>query len=171
MKLIRVETDKHKVAIRNLSIEYLTILLTNLKEHHNYDADPSLLPAYTDEWLENELDKFLAPKGYFFLALVDNQPVGMGALKKLNNDTAEIKRMYVSSDYRGRKIGKALLNKLIDVAKADGYQSIMLDTFKLWDVSPRMYQSAGFVEIDPHPYAEPAPELIEHCIFMELKLS
>lgn len=170
MELVRVETDEHKIAVKDLVIEYATILINKFEEHYDYIVDMDGLNAWVDDFMANGLQKFMSPKGYYFLSMVDGQAVGMGALHSVDEETAELKRMYVKSSFRGRKIGKAIYNQLLDVAKSDGYKSIVLDTFDFWKVAPQFYRSVGFKDTEPHPNAEPPPELVKHCIFMKLDL-
>ena len=62
------------------------------------------------------------------VAFDEEKPVGCGCFKEYDNDTVEMKRMFVTPDYRGRKISKQLLGELEAWAKELGYSKAVLET-------------------------------------------
>jgi putative acetyltransferase len=65
----------------------------------------------------------------FYIAYNENEDaVACGALKHFNDTTAEIKRMYVKPEYRGRGISKLILTRLEDGAKELNYNRLILET-------------------------------------------
>jgi len=170
MELLQVATDTHKHMVRDLAIEYLALVEQKWKELYDVKLYPNRIPDRVDDWLQSKFDAYIAPNGYFFLALVDGQPVGIGGLRRENETTSQIKRVYVKPSFRGRKIGKAITNKLLDVSKSDGYKTVILDTFDFWDVAPKLYQSIGFVHTEPNLNTEIPQAMLKHIIFMKLEL-
>ena len=105
------------------------------------------------------------PFGGLLLVFCDDLPVGCAGIRRLDNDTAELKRMYVKDDYRGLKIGVELLQRSIDLAKILGYQKLKLDTLASMTKAQRLYKSFGFYEIDAYRYNP-----LEGTIYMEKDL-
>ena len=72
--------------------------------------------------------------------------VGMGALRKIDGNTAEIKRMRVEIKLQRQGIGLLILNYLIGRAKELGYTRIVLDTSTNQIAAMRLYEKSGFKE-------------------------
>jgi len=87
----------------------------------------------------------------FFVAEHRNQIVGMGALRPLNDESAEIKSMHVLSEARGLGVGRSILQALIDLATSWGCRSVYLETgtMKAFEPARRLYRAYGFVSCDP----------------------
>lgn len=93
-------------------------------------------------------------------------PVASAGFKKFDDKTAEVKRVFVCKDYRGRGISKLLLSALEEKAKSKGYSRLILETGKLLTAAHSLYQSFGFQVIANYgPYAN-IPESI--CMQKEL---
>lgn len=104
--------------------------------------------------------RYAAPDGRLFLAFVDENPAGCIALRKLEEGVCEMKRLFVREDFRGRKIGIILIEKLIEEAKAIGYQKMRLDTYPAKMANAvKLYESHGFREIPPY-YDNPHGEIL-----------
>jgi GNAT superfamily N-acetyltransferase len=91
-------------------------------------------------------------------------------MRRIREDTGEIKRMYVRPDYRRRGIGLALLEALIAEARQIGYPTIRLDSTRFMKAAHALYRSLGFREIDPYPESEIPQELQHQWVFMEKRL-
>ncbi len=91
-------------------------------------------------------------------------------MKKLDVTICEIKRMYVRPDFRGKGLGRVLLQRLIDEAKAMGFPTMRLDSARFMQAAHRVYRSVGFQEIAPYEGSEVPKEIQQHWIFMELPL-
>jgi len=70
----------------------------------------------------------------------------MGALKRIDEEKAEIKRMRVSKQYQRRGIGKTILNLLEESARSKGYTRLILDTTVNQIPAQRLYENKGYVE-------------------------
>jgi GNAT superfamily N-acetyltransferase len=73
--------------------------------------------------------------------------VGCGGFKRLDERTAEIKRMYVSPRVRGHGLARRILVRLESGAKTAGYAVIRLDTGDKQPEALHLYRSAGYREI------------------------
>ena len=106
--------------------------------------------------LTADAPSFRAPSGGFLVATADGEPVACGGVQRIDDTTAEIKRMWVSGDMRGRGLGRAMLTELETLAAALGYQRVVLDTNSALTEAIAMYRSGGYAEIERYndnPYA------------------
>lgn len=154
IEIIQAESLEHIEETRGLFREYEKWFGLKLC-FQNFDAEVADLPG-----------KYAAPDGRLFLAYSEENLAGCIALRKLEDGVCEMKRLFVREDFRGQKIGVALIEKLIGEARRIGYEKMRLDTYP-----PKMrkavslYNSYGFREIEPYyhnPYGE--------TLFMELNL-
>jgi GNAT superfamily N-acetyltransferase len=86
-------------------------------------------------------------RGAFVVAYMADRPIACGAVRMLDAGTAEVKRMYVSPDERGRGLGRLLLAAIEAEARALGAQMIVLETGPRQPEAIGLYASAGFAEI------------------------
>ncbi len=119
-----------------------------------------------EEELRTLPGSYARPDGRLNLVTVDGLDAGCIALRKLDETVCEMKRLYIRPDFRGHKIGKKLVQNLIDEARKIGYLKMRLDTYP-----PKMakavslYQTHGFKPIPPY-YENPH----DAVLFMELAL-
>lgn len=93
-------------------------------------------------------DELAPPGGVFVVGFEDGVPVCAGGLKRLPDGACEIKRMFVADAARGRGVARALLEELERRARALGYAIARLDTGPRQPRAQRMYERAGYVEIE-----------------------
>ncbi len=113
------------------------------------------------QYLVSELDKDLAIRNGeandFFaqynkidhiknviIAIIDNKPVGCGAMKEYDNDTIEIKRMFVPIEMRGKGIAVEILNNLEKWAKEMNYSKCVLETGDKMPEAIRLYEKSNY---------------------------
>ncbi|HKQ60276.1 MAG TPA: GNAT family N-acetyltransferase [Candidatus Polarisedimenticolaceae bacterium] len=87
--------------------------------------------------------------GAFFVAYSAQTPIGCGAVRRLDPATAEIKRMYVVPEMRGRGVSKAILAGLEAEARRLGVRRLVLETGLRQQEAMALYRRHGFVEIPP----------------------
>jgi GNAT superfamily N-acetyltransferase len=91
------------------------------------------------------------PRSAFLVARLDGRPVGCGALRPLDEagfeDSAEIKRMYVVPEARGRRLGGAILERLEALARSFGYARAVLETGNRQIEAIRLYERSGYRRI------------------------
>lgn len=75
-----------------------------------------------------DVEALCAPEVTFFVARCDDEIAGCGALRRLDEASAEIKRMYVRPRFRGKGIGRAILLALEAQARANGVALLVLET-------------------------------------------
>ena len=116
-----------------------------------------------EEELKNLPGKYAKPSGGLFLALSNEKIAGCIALRKIGDATCEMKRLFVRPDFRGLRLGKMLIEKVIAEAKAIGYRRMRLDTLPAkMPEAVELYRFYGFREIPPY-YENPYKEML----FME----
>lgn len=97
-----------------------------------------------------------AARGVVLVVDDEGQPVASGSLRLLDADVAEVKRMFVVPQARGRGIGRLLLRALEDHARSRGCRRVVLDTAATLREAANMYLREGYVEIERYndnPYA------------------
>ena len=114
--------------------------------------------------LEEELadlpGKYLAPHGRLVVALDDDGSVcGCVAYHRLDESTAEMKRLYVLPEERGHSLGERLALRIIELAREDGCTRMVLDTVKPLEAAISLYRKLGFQEIEPY-YHNPFGDVI-----------
>ncbi len=104
-----------------------------------------------------DLDGLLEPSITFFAARADRNVVGVGALKELDREHAELKSMHTVQQARGLGVGRATVLHLLAVAAERGVLRVSLETgtSAAFEPARRLYASVGFVPCVPFgEYAE-----------------
>lgn len=85
----------------------------------------------------------------------DGKPVGGGAIRRYDDETVELKRVFVHNEYQGQGIGSRLVSLLIEWAAQLGYRRMILETGELLVESCAVYRKLGFTVIPNYgPYAD-----------------
>jgi pimeloyl-ACP methyl ester carboxylesterase/GNAT superfamily N-acetyltransferase len=84
------------------------------------------------------------PDGRWLVAWSDGRPVGCAGLKRIDERSAEIKRIYVVPGARGSGVARALLARLEEAARAIGYDVVRLDTGAKQQASVALFTSSGY---------------------------
>ena len=150
----------HPAAILSLFTEYTQMLVSH---------DPSFqiyldIQHYEDE-IRDLKAKYGQPEGRLYLALWEGEAAGCIALRKLDEQHCEMKRLYVRPAFRGNRIGDALVDRILQDARAIGYRHMLLDTLPFLESAIYIYQKRGFYEI---PCYNDSP--VETTIFMQYDL-
>lgn len=98
-----------------------------------------------------DADELAEPGVTFFSARSKGWLVGVAALKRLDEDHAEIKSMHTRQTRRGRGVGRALLEHILDYARSAGYRRVSLETGTPDEFIPArtLYEHAGFEPCGP----------------------
>ncbi|MET3292206.1 UNVERIFIED_CONTAM: putative acetyltransferase [Brevibacillus sp. OAP136] len=87
------------------------------------------------------------PRSAFIVARLDGHPVGCGAMRPLDEDTVEVKRMYTRADFRRKGVAQAILIEIERLAGEFGYKSIKLQTGPLQPEAVALYERVGYYRI------------------------
>jgi putative acetyltransferase len=88
-------------------------------------------------------------RGAFVAAFYGERPIGCGAVRRVDDATGEVKRMYVVPDLRGKGVGKALVGAIEAEAKALGLTRLALETGVRQHAALALYERLGFKRIPP----------------------
>ncbi len=153
-KIFQAETEADLATAKEIFREYESRLGLDLC-FQGFEDELKVLPG-----------KYAPPSGRLYLATEGEEIAGCIALRKLENGVCEMKRLFVRERFRGRQIGKLLIERLIADATEIGYDRMRLDTFPpKMGKAVRLYEAYGFREIAPY-YENPN----EGVLFMELTL-
>ncbi|MCE9646208.1 MAG: GNAT family N-acetyltransferase [Chloroflexi bacterium] len=86
-------------------------------------------------------------RGLFLVVMDDDKLVGTGAVKQLEQDTAELKRLWLLEEYHGQGIGYTVVTQLLDFARSYGYKKVRLQTSQRQERAIRFYTRFGFYRI------------------------
>lgn len=154
LEIRRASSTGDLAAARSLFEEYQESLGFSLC-FQNFDAELASLPG-----------AYAPPGGRLLLAFAGAEPAGCIALRKIEEDICEMKRLWVRHDFRGTGLGRRLAQTLMTEARAIGYRAIRLDTLPSMKAAQALYTSLGFKDIPPyndHP--------LEGTRFMEAALA
>lgn len=152
--LAQAETPAQIAQARQLFLEYANSLGFSLC-FQNFDQELAELPGH-----------YAPPEGRLLLAEYEGQSAGCVALRKLEGDVCEMKRLYLRAQFRGKGIGRALADRIIGEARALDYKRMRLDTVEpVMGDAVAMYRKMGFKEIAPY-----CPNPIDGALYMELQL-
>lgn len=157
LKIVQAQTPEQITTARELIMEYAAKLRVNLC-FQGFEEEMRALPG-----------KYAPPSGRLLLALWDDKPAGVIALRPLGENTkdlCEMKRLFVRPEFRGHGIGRTLAERIIAEAAEIGYRRMRLDTMPgKMDNAIAMYRELGFTETAPY-YDTP----VGTTLFMELAL-
>jgi len=136
-------------------------------EHPDSPVARALIDAVQDEYRHRyggpdetpiEPASFAPPSGVFAVGWIDGRPVASGALRRRDDVTGEIKRMYVAPDERRHGVGAAMLRWLENAADRIGYRRLVLETGDEQPEALAMYRSAGYEPVEPYGYYRCHPD-------------
>jgi putative acetyltransferase len=150
----QAESPAQVARARELFLEYAQSLGFSLC-FQNFDQELAGLPG-----------DYAPPDGRLLLAEDQGELAGCVALHKLGPDICEMKRLYVRPNFRGKRLGRALAERVIAEARQIGYQRMRLDTVEpVMKDAVAMYRKLGFKEITPY-----CKNPIAGAMYMELIL-
>jgi len=126
--------------VRLLFGEYVTMLGVEL-DFQNYEDELAGLPG-----------DYALPQGKLYLADYNDRLAGCIALKPYEGTTCELKRLFVRPEFRGKRVGRTLMEKCIADAREIGYNTALLDTMGFLAESVVLYRKLGFTETTPYRY-------------------
>jgi GNAT superfamily N-acetyltransferase len=139
-------------------------LLVELNERYADDVLEGGEDAPTDDDYLAEVTPELvrAPKGAFLVAWRDDDAVGCGAVKPLDQDPAigEIKRMYTAPRARREGVSRTLLVALEARAAELGYRDLQLETGLAQPEAMALYESHGWHRITPYGHYKDSPQSV-----------
>lgn len=131
-------------AARALFAEYAGSVGVDLG-FQGFDEELAALPA-----------GYVPPTGVLLLADTGGGTVGCVAVRALDGDACELKRLYVRPGGRGAGLGRTLTEEAIGAARGLGYRLMRLDTLPTMQAAYAVYRELGFREVEPYRF-NPVP--------------
>ena len=108
----------------------------------------SLFATLRVEWPLQDIDeqpnRYSPPAGLFLVAVDEGRIIGTGAVRRYDEATAELKRLWLLPEYQGRKIGYRLMERLLEFSRQQGYQRMILTTTRFQERAIAFYLRLGF---------------------------
>jgi GNAT superfamily N-acetyltransferase len=152
-KIVRAESGEALEQVKGLFAEYA----------HSLDFD--LCFQDFDRELDSLPGDYAPPSGALLLALGSEGGEGCVALRRIDESTCEMKRLYVRPAHRRKGLGRILAERIIQIARDMGYRSMKLDTVPGMTAANALYRSLGFIATKPYRFNP-----LEGCLFLELRL-
>jgi putative acetyltransferase len=141
----------------------MTLIFRKIKQEDNKDLAELIreifreykidMPGtvYTDPDTDALFELFQTPKSEYFVAEVNNKIIGGSGIfptEGLPEGCAELVKLYLRKEARGKGIGRMLMDKSIAAAKEHGYTEIYLESFPALSEAVSMYEKSGFKKIN-----------------------
>ena len=141
-------------------------IIRDLFRAYEKELDEDICFQSFEEELSNPLKKYGLPDGDLMLAYWNDGVAGCIGLTKMQEAGAcEMKRLYVKPDFRKNKIGRLLIEELLNSAKERNYGKMRLDTFLKLQAAVHLYEQFGFRNISAY-YNNP----LQGVVYMEKEL-
>ena len=148
------EGPRHLDLLRGLFRAYAASIGVSL-DFQDFDAELEGLPG-----------DYAPPRGRLLLAWQEGEAIGCVALRPLEPEVCEMKRLYVGPASRASGLGRRLAVRICEEARAAGYSRMRLDTLSTMTAALGLYESLGFRPI-PAYYFNPIPG----AVYLELDLT
>lgn len=154
LNIVPASTAQDVEDVRLLFGEYSALVAEALC-FQNFDQELAALPG-----------AYAAPGGVLLIARDGDELAGCVALRGIDAETGEMKRMFVREKFRGSGLGRRLAAEVIEAAKQRKYRRMVLDTLPKLQTAIALYRDLGFRETGPY-LACPTPG----ALCFELRLS
>ncbi|MDJ0644806.1 MAG: GNAT family N-acetyltransferase [Flavobacteriaceae bacterium] len=139
-----------------IEISRSTFIAAFEKQNNRDDFSAYMTAAFSEETIKKQLQN---PDSLFYFIYSDDVLVGYFKLNENNAQnelfslpSVELERLYISSDYQGKEIGKNALRKTLEIAAAKSVSFLWLGVWEHNHAAIRFYERHGFVKFGTHPY-------------------
>ena len=165
IEIVEATTAWHLEQVRSLLDEYMA---WDVEVTRSLGLDVDRLRELYYAGVDELPGRHARPDGRLLLALAGTEAAGCGGLRRLDPEMGELARMFVRPAFRGRGVGRLLLDALVAEARAIGYLRVRLATGTFMTAAHAMYRAAGFRDIEP--YLDMPDGFREITMYMELDL-
>ncbi len=153
IEIVPAQIPEDVPVVRQLFLEYAKGLSIDLC-FQNFEAELASLPV-----------KYAPPQGRLMLAWDGGKAVGCEALRPIDDDVCEMKRLYVQPGARNQQLGHRLAECICHEARDSGYHRICLDTLPAMSSAIHIYSALGVKHVEPYVFNP-----IEGALFFSLDL-
>jgi putative acetyltransferase len=153
LSIVEAGSSDELLQIRTLFEEYAKTL----------GSDPCL-QDFSEE-LATLPGRYARPGGRLLLAMIEDKVAGCAALRSLDAETGEMKRVYVRPAFRGLGLGRMLAASILHESRLAGYRRVRLDTLPSMNQAQELYRNLGFREIAPY-----GDNPVAGAVYLELEL-
>ena len=126
-------------------------------EQHVFDLVKEVLSGYgietnpevTDKDISDIKKHYIDNGGHFSVIEDGHFLIGSYGLFNINSEICELRKMYLKKEYRGKGLGKLMMDDAVKKAKALGYKKMVLETNSLLKEAIGLYQKYGFTDFTP----------------------
>jgi GNAT superfamily N-acetyltransferase len=141
----------------------LDYIATQAEIYERVNGEPVDGPALIASFWAS-IEKVLPPQGSYYLVWSEHGGlVGMGALRRVDQTTGEMKHLYVRPEARGTGLGRWLVEQRIRDARSMALKTLIADTLRGNVEMPALYSKLGFVETPPNQLGA-AVNLMPHVV-------
>ena len=163
-----IDLERHREILVTLLEEFFTWVYGEIKMNYHIEVLPDDMSTLDfASIIVDEFAFFSPPEGISYLIYLDEQVAGMGALRILSKNIGEITRMYVRPEYRGKGLGKQLLEQLLKKGEEFGFSTIYLNTAHFMKNAQKMYTRFGFIKRGEYPESELPDTIKPFFLYME----
>lgn len=142
------------------------------KDNRKEDMDSYLSETFS---VEKQLQEILDPNRKIALAWFENQAAGFYHLLKAQPDPCvhgvrpiELLRLYVDSRFQGQRVGFALMESAVQIARAEGFQTLWLGVWERNYKAQAFYKKFGFGFVGQHVFRLGEDEQIDLVMAREI---
>lgn len=151
--------SQYKVTIKQAQTESEFEEVCNLFREYEAFLNVDLGFQSFEEELADLPGKYTRPGGDLLIGLQDDKILGCVAIRKLEGNVCEMKRLFVRPEARGTGLGIQLGREIIAIARELGYTLMRLDTLDSLTEAMQLYEKLGFQKTKPY-YENPLPDVV-----------
>ena len=159
-EVVVADPSEHRRELVELNTEYLAWVFGGIATQFGAAA-PRGAGISARAYAATMLDRVCvdaSARGVFRLVMTGLDLCGMGGIRRLDADVAEIKRLYIRPAHRGLGLGAQTLRRLMSDARTFGYRTVCLDTALFMTSAHRLYEREGFTDCPAYAGVEVPPE-------------
>ncbi len=148
----RLQNEMKEIKIRTISTsrnlrEQIKKMVENIQENEfaidiNESVNACIIKAEEDFYYNNSYN-------FFYATNIEGKIIGCIGLKRLDKKNGEVKKFFVTKEYRGQNVGKALMARLLKAAKKHKMQYLCLGSVEKLVVAQKFYLKIGFQKMSP----------------------
>lgn len=169
ISVVRADVSEYETEVRELLLDYFVSANERGKEWFGDDDFGANVEDIVAADIERLASAAIAEP--LFVALRDDRIVGSVQLKRLDETTAEVKRLYVKPAHRGKGIGRALMDAVLADAPLAGFETLRLGVAPYHGKARSLYRDLGFEFTAPYGGSQAPEEIQDDWHFMKFSFA